>query len=137
MVGYLCDVYTRWSVIDDDAFRTDDQHLHDSACWQLGAAHPTVGPDGRVHKNREAGFDALTIRGLEDIGVLGQIEFDLVEHHLLVKTQPDQKACHTTILAVRGVWFNLAKAQGWTRAKFMGEVDQRLERRASKQPPPR
>jgi hypothetical protein len=112
LIGGLADTYARHLAIDSDAFVDEEQRqIRDAAFWQLGEK-----------QGREPGFGTLTIEGLRQIGLIGRPQWD-DEDGLVIEMRRDEEVADTTILAVRGLWFNLARAKGWTRARFMGEID--------------
>jgi hypothetical protein len=117
LIGGLADTYARHLVIDSDAFLDEERRqIRDAAFWQLGEK---LGEK----MGREPGFGTLTIEGLRQIGLIGRPQWD-EEQGLVIELRRDEPVADTTILAVRGLWFNLARAKGWTRARFMSEIDQ-------------
>lgn len=122
MVGGLADRYANTMALDEPE-EVGLQAVRDAAFWQLGKRLPDGG--------REPGIDRLTIEGLTQVGILGELQWDK-QHHLTVRLAHDELE-DTLILAARGVWFNAAIASGKTNARFMSDIPkaQRDEFKAS------
>ena len=107
LVGGLAQTYAEASEHNQGIIKDDDYELRDAAFWQLGE----MTDDGRVN-----GIGTLTVEGLRQCGIIGEIVWDVDNEEILVRDAKHPVASEVTTLKLRHVWFNLLVAQGKTTA---------------------
>jgi len=116
MVGGLAHTYAQaLSALQPD-MPDDNFVIRDGAFWQLG---PKMEDGGRA-----TGFADITLAGLREIGLIGEVRYDDKTNRILCydATRETRKL---TMLRLNRVWFHVAQVRGLTTATTPGGVKDR------------